>query len=544
MPSSKTVWLHILTIAILLTGLNILKPVHIDDTPFLTYAKEFSQHPLHPYQFEYGSPHISSANNLLNPPVHLYWMGLGMALFSDDLIFLKCWLLPYLVVLTYSLSALLRRFAPTYQVPLLWLCAFSPVVLPSINYMLDIPVWSLSLFALVCTMKATERRSWGWALLAGVVIGLALQTKYIAMAHLATLGVWCVLQRQTLRGVVIVGLGLSVAVGWELYLVSIQGRSHFITQFNQRKGGGALRVARLLFPLFSQVAGVVPAVVLLGLRSFGWKPIRLFLVLSVYVLGYVLFAFLPSQGAILSKEDGKSALCLSNIIYAVFAIYSVGALLAIAWTISQKWSSRPKSEKRLWGFFGVWLILEIAGYFALSPFPAVRRVIGIIFVFTFGVSYFAESRRPSRSWVYGATIFQMVLAAFFFTVDVLDTRASREQARQLAQKLRAEQQEGQSVWYVDWYGFGYYLYESGCKPLTVNALRPKVGDTLLMREEIELERIVRESGIEIEKSGEHWLNSGCPYRVSMGYYGGRTPIESQGLGQYRVCIYRITQVSD
>ncbi|MCX7664573.1 MAG: glycosyltransferase family 39 protein [Gemmataceae bacterium] len=540
----KQRWVHIIGLSLLITGLNSVKPVHIDDTPFLTYAKEFSQHPLRPYDFDYGSPHLSKANELLNPPVHLYWMALGMAIFSDDLLFIKWWLVPYLLILTYSFAEILKRFAPSYQIPFLWLGLFSPVLLPSFNFMLEIPVWSLGLFAWVCAIHATEKNSFRWSILSAIMLSLALQTKYTAMVTGCAIGLWCLLHKQVIRGLFIVGMGVALAIGWELYLYSIQGSSHFITQFNQRKGGAALRVDRLILPLFSQVAGMVPAIVLLGLHAFGWRSSRLILVTAIYLLGFTSFVFCSSQSPLITKGDGKSALCLSNIVYAVYSILSTYLLILLVRDIHTRWRSSPKYDQICWLFLGGWFLLEIAGYFALSPFPAVRRVMGIIIVFTFGVMRFTELRQPPQFWIPIIVVFQISFALVIYMTDLLDTCACRDQARQITARLNEEYPRNRTIWYANWYGFGYYLRESGCRPLTVNRDRPQVNDLLVMSHEQELEKIIQESGIELEQIGSGYLNSGYPLKVCMGYYGGRTPLESQGDGQYRVGIYRIVRVSE
>jgi 4-amino-4-deoxy-L-arabinose transferase-like glycosyltransferase len=55
-------------------------------------------------------------------------------------------------------------------------------VLPGLNLMLEVPMLSLGLSSLVVLHRAFDRRSVSLAIAAGVLWGLALQTKYSAMA--------------------------------------------------------------------------------------------------------------------------------------------------------------------------------------------------------------------------------------------------------------------------------------------------------------------------------------------------------------------------
>src|ERR1700732_2569739 len=84
-------WLHILAAALVLTALNAIKPVHIDDFMYLSYGAEFAAHPLDPYAFRFGSPYWLPANvTVAVPPVVPYWLGAEIALFGDHPILLKC----------------------------------------------------------------------------------------------------------------------------------------------------------------------------------------------------------------------------------------------------------------------------------------------------------------------------------------------------------------------------------------------------------------------------------------------------------------------
>src|SRR5437870_2421714 len=87
--------LNVGLVALALTLLNAGKPLHMDDEACITYARQFAEHPLNPYDFVHGTPHSGPANQVLMPPVVPYWLGLGARLLGDDPFLWKLWLLPF-----------------------------------------------------------------------------------------------------------------------------------------------------------------------------------------------------------------------------------------------------------------------------------------------------------------------------------------------------------------------------------------------------------------------------------------------------------------
>src|SRR5262249_64033 len=105
-------FLTLLGLAALLTFLNCFKPLHIDDACYYYFAKQIVERPLDPYCFEVNwDQDPVPANQVLAPPVFLYWWALGIRLFGQNPILWKLWLLPIAFLLAYSLGELFRRFA-------------------------------------------------------------------------------------------------------------------------------------------------------------------------------------------------------------------------------------------------------------------------------------------------------------------------------------------------------------------------------------------------------------------------------------------------
>ena len=185
----------LLLLALAFVLCDAFKPLHVDDTAYYFYARQAAAHP--------GDPHGSSCSGTsdrrrrreilafrrscpsrLAPAVR--WFGEQPPLW-------KLWLLPFCVLLAWSLHDLLRRFAPGLEWPLLIASLFSPVLLPSLNLMLDVPALALHLAAQCAFIRACEalesdspplhRRAAVllWTVSAGLCAGLAAETKYTGL---------------------------------------------------------------------------------------------------------------------------------------------------------------------------------------------------------------------------------------------------------------------------------------------------------------------------------------------------------------------------
>src|SRR5262245_20791853 len=104
--------LCLLLLSVVCTALAAVKPIHIDEAANYYYARQIAAHPFDPYSFQmfwYQEP--QPANEVLTPPVLVYWWSLGIHLFGDQPVLWKLWLLPFVLIFIFSLHALLRRFA-------------------------------------------------------------------------------------------------------------------------------------------------------------------------------------------------------------------------------------------------------------------------------------------------------------------------------------------------------------------------------------------------------------------------------------------------
>jgi hypothetical protein len=535
MDPSRRIFLHVVAAAVLLTGLNALKPIHADDPVYLRYGAEFAAHPLNPYGFQYGSPLSDSANATLVPPVFEYWLAAGTLLVGDNPTLLKLWLFPFALSFAAAISSLAGRFAPTLRIPLLWLIVMSPSILPSFNVMLDVPVLAIGMTALAVAMRALDRDSWILTLLAGVLAGLAIQTKYTGLVSMAAIVVWCVIHGRIVRGLVVAALALTLAVGWECFVASVQGDSHFMIHLRIRQGHFFTRCARLVLPLLSHVAGLGMATALLGMAAFGAKRRSIVLATLIAAASIAALALVPSQAPLIAGSDGKALLTASNLIYGLLAIVVWSAIIRVALQMARH--AVTDEDWRLNVFLLVWMALELGGYFALSPFPAARRVAGFMIVFALLAGRLATLRGVAPRSATWAACYGAALALLVFVADYFDTRCGQNAAQIVARGPHTPAPGG-TYWYFSWVGFGYYAEREGLTPLAVNGQMPRPGD-LVAIDDFTAGMLPTLPDMHLRLVETIAMNDSFPVKATPGYCNGRTPLENCQGPRMRVMIYQV-----
>lgn len=447
-------------LALIVTLANAAKPVVVDDTAYLAYARQISEHPLDPYGFTfhwYTFP--EPAMHILVPPVLPYWLALGIRLFGEHIFLLKLWLFPLLWLFTFSLNVLLKRFARGTEKIALPLIVLSPAVLPTVNFMLDIPAAAFGLAALA---TFTNRNvNWKKAVLAGLLAGLAMQTKYTGMLAPAAI-LWYGITHGRFRLAMLAGFVATVVfAGWEAWLYSRYGESHFLYHFAEQRAATG--------NWFHEKSALIPGLVgHLGLLGFGIalyvaRPLgityrALAAAAFVWFLGVALIFALPEdqfRARNVWRPAGTGVLLASAA--------SAGFLL-----LRRK---RLRFSRDSWFLVG-WALLELAGYFLLTPFPAARRVIGL--TIAFGVMAARLVRLvPARKPPLWILPFGFLIGASTAVLDAFDALWEQLHARTaLVNRDRA--------WFAGHWGFQYYCEREGFTMIVPGESVLQRGDYLVL----------------------------------------------------------------
>ena len=540
----------LLLLALVFTLLNAFKPLCIDDALYYYHAKQISQHPLDPYGFTvFWNDRPEPAVQNLAPVLMQYWWAIAIRLFGNHPFLWKLWLLPYALLLVCSLHSLLRRFASGYEMILTWMVVMSPVFLPSFNLMLDVPALALSLSAIVIFLRASERDSFLLAVVAGIVAGVAAQTKYNGLVAPAVM-VWHSLIFRKLRlGILAAIMAGMFFVGWESFIVLTAGRSHFLTQ-SQTYGSVNLlaKYAYLAWPLVTIMGAVAPFFMLIALISLGLKKKTLWIAMGLVIVGYLAITFVPARFQILSRDSTTHDASLT-LAHLVFSIYGIGFFLSLLFVIRELLWPLPGlatlrlvwQERKLELFLGGWWMLEIVAYFGLSPIPAVRRVLALLVVTTLLIGRLAlQAPGPGSILVRRAAFGSMLLGLLFYAVDFRDAFVEELAVEKCEHQIAAIGPTA-TTWYVARWGFQHYAEQAGMKPVLPDQSDFQPGDWLVISDSVYFPKPVAAhiSRYKIDPVTQVVVEDRLPLQTALGYYNSGIPIQHHEGPRRTVKIYRI-----
>ncbi len=544
--------------ALLYAGLNALLPLQVDDAAYVCYARQIAAHPLDPYGFAiqwYDAP--EPANDLLAPPVFPYSLAIAVRLFGDRPAVWKLALLPWSLILAFAVHAMLRRFAPGLELPLTAFVLFSAALLPSLNLMLDIPALALSLAAVYTFLRACDTGSAARVVAAGLLAAMAMQTKYTGALAVGAIFAAAWIYRRPGLGIAAAAVAVVGFSAWEAFVAQRYGRSHFLNALDAN-GTTLLEKANLVPLFFSQFGGLAPALVLLGLAATG-APARLVVVAGCTVVaGYVSITLLdacyssvvrPSPKLFGASEPAPWNVQLAEILFDAVAAVGVLVLVRVVLAIEAGQAEADRADTR---FLLAWLGLELAGYLALSPFPAARRVFGALIVVTILFGRLASrscATAARRRLLNGVVCFSVVLGLAYWGIDWLGARAYERGAEESAAFVRAN--GGGRAWYTGRWAFRYYAERRGLWPVVPRYQAPSSyvklppgsrlqhGDWLVVAEDDFQKSGLDFANVPREEVGRIVIDDPVPLRLVPCFFGGRTPLEHRERPRLSVQIYRV-----
>jgi hypothetical protein len=550
-----TRWGAALLAALALTVANSLKPLVIDDPVYVEFARQALTHPGDPYGFEvnwYRTPEPAIRFGWV-PPVLPYWTAGAIGLFGEHPVAWKLWLFPFALALTGSLAFLLGRWAPRFAVPILFPLALGPALLPSLNLMLDVPALALGLLGYALFVRACERREARLALASGLALGLALQTKYSAAVYPVLVLGHALLARRLREAALALAVAAALFVGWEAWLLSRYGESHFLAGLERLRalqnlpavaradaeapGSAALYWTLCLLSLLGGTA-LFPAM----LSGVGLGAGRRLLACAALAAGLAVagIALLPPP-PIFEAEGFFARTIAYNPELLIFL--PLGLLVAIALvSISARALRSGDATDRV---LASWIALETAAYFLISPYPAVRRVAGLGVAATLLAARAASARRDqldARAGVRIAAALGAALAALFFAADLSDARAREAMAARLVERMPRLRTgaPGETVWYSGHWELQYYLERAGMQPVIASRSYLRPGDWLILSDGTAPSPL-KFPASRFERVDEMAAVSRSPWSTIPLYYDGPVPLRRQGETQASARIFRVSR---
>jgi hypothetical protein len=542
-----------LALAAILTLANAFKAVVVDDTAYLFFARHLAKDPSHPYDFKlfwYYEP--QPANEILMPPVLPYWLAAGIALFGEKLFLLKLWLFPIAWTLTVSLASLLRKFAKGNHDLALIVLVLSPAILPQFNFMLDIPAVAFGLAAVALFVRSCDRKHWLGMIAAGLLAGLAMQTKYTQLVVPVVFAAYGISQRKWLAPLIAIAAAVALFVGWEAFVQARCGQSHFMRHFSEtagvgqggRSGGLLLRIIERLDaapPLISQLGGVAVGFGLWGLCAAG-LPKWATAILSVAIVAPLLLIITWSYS---NFEDPAWFFWIIGI---GTLLGSSSILMALLWKSRRK-RMLPWHWNRDTAFLTLWLLIEMGGALGLSPFPAARRVIGVALVVGLiaarAISRFDKVGRRTPRWL---AVIAIAWGIALTAIDTWDADAEREAV--VKARGMIPEKPGGTIWTTGHWGFQYYADVNGMTQLVPHLWNPQSGDWLVFPVLPNQEGFYRPwppmpvlpKGLDVKLIGEVVIDDQLSAQTVPNLYGGSYVVRGRDYPRLKLAVYRFGNV--
>ncbi len=531
-----------LLVAIILTLLNVFKPVTVDDPASLGQAARWAAHPSQPLGGEaLLYQHLVPAVQVASAPVAIGWLAIGMWVLGQEPWALKLWLFPFAWLLCWALAALLRRLAPQLATPLLMLVVFSPALLPSFNFMLDLPALALALVALEVMVASKSARS---AIAAGMLAGLALQTKYPVAPILVAIAAFAMVSGRLRHGALAIAVACGVFGGIEALLFATAGTSPLLEYLASRAtrdpGGHFPLVTAKRLVLIAGGAGA--ALVPLALVALGARRAVVRVVLATILAGFALLAFAPAP--LIAFLDGVTAGRIVNFDNITIAWLGPALLVLAAlvvWRVVR--DDRAAESHALHAALVAWLCAECALAPFISASGSVRRTLGAVVA----LSLLIASRLPRaieqdpwrRREIAFIAAAGVLLALVVWAADIDSALAERRMLALALQRTGGAAPQGQVAYVGDhWGAFQYAAARAGLKRVSADRDELAAGDWVIVAPTVEMR------GVELDPTRVALTDSvplvhRLPLTTQAAFYDGRqvmrrVPANERGARIYRV----------
>ncbi len=261
----RSVWFFLLGLWSLATGLNLLKPFHLDDAAHLLIAEQILREPWRPMSGLINWQDTAEPVFVTNQPHFLFYLIAGVvALAGWSETALHLLLAAFTLAAILAAHAIAARFVPRQALMVVAMLALGPGFLVNQNVMADMPLLALMSLAFLALL----RRGGGDRLAGAAGFGafsLAVLTKYTALFLYPAL-LWLSLARP--RRLLWALLPVAVLVAWGLFNLADYGAVHMLAR--PRNEGGLVPSPRLAFALLVNLGVfVLPVAALLLLAAPG-----------------------------------------------------------------------------------------------------------------------------------------------------------------------------------------------------------------------------------------------------------------------------------
>lgn len=244
---------------------NVAKPVHIDDTLYLTIARRIVAHPLDPYGGTINWQQVPEPTYKvsISPPLLSYLFAIVIAVAGEDIPLLHVAMIPWVLLASWALYRLGERWADAGACTAC-LVLLGPAAVAGMNLMLDVPLLACVCAGVECMLRGVERHSARWTFAAGAIGALGVWIKFPALALVPVFAVAAISRRRWSPLLAAVG-PIAALAAWQWASRSLYGASQVeagLSFLGQFRSSFARQVAERTLTMCAVVAWTFPAWVL------------------------------------------------------------------------------------------------------------------------------------------------------------------------------------------------------------------------------------------------------------------------------------------
>ena len=377
------------------------------------------------------------------------------------------------------------------------------------------------------------------AIAAGALAGLATETKYTGLLAPLVLLLYAGTHRRWLFGFLAAAVAFSFFAAWELWMFRLYGDSTFHHHLGIATAGLWRKVA-LTLGLVTNLGGTSAPVVLLALLALGVPRAGLRAASGLLILGYVALAMAPGRSDWFEFRPLGWRFTIPIAIHSLFGLAVVACLVAACVKLLRRERAEGRASEDTRFLLG-WLLLEIVGYYAFSPFTAVRRVLTLFVVVTILLGRLAarvagsgEAFRTLRA----IAVCGVVFGGLVYAIDARDADSAR-----LAVERWRERVDGsggsETVWYTGHWGFQHYAERAGMRAVVPGASRLQRGDWLLIPDARIDQQHISLPEEHLEPSEPVEITDFIPFATVGNYYTSPLPVRPLRGPRFRLFVYRV-----
>jgi hypothetical protein len=473
-------WILGITLAPLL--LFAQKPFHIDDSAFLEIAQNILEHPLDPFHgsvalvdhdyeiFKRLEKTPNTFESMSHPPLVPYLMAAVIKLrgrIDEFVLHLTFLIFPVMAALSAFYIAERYTNSPLITVVLLVTC---PIFMVNAqNLMTDVPAMAFSLGSIAIFIFSVEHERTSYALLAGVLGGLAALTRYPGLATPLLLVIYSIMTGRGLRLSILAGLMSMVVFGtWLIENLAIYSTPHiwasykFYKSFYAYHSFGPTDTLIKAVSNFSAIGGCafLSAIFLFYFRKKRFSLTFLFSIVTSALLLFLLKKFTLA----LADYSGVQIVALYLFVFA--GIY----FLSEAFRIVVRNMNIPHFK-----FLGVWLLFMLIPALFLLPFGTSRYMLPVLLPMI--LILIAD---PERDLNIGRKVIStIVVITFVFGLILSWTDFELALTYKVFPQSIRQNYPKDKIWFIGEWGFRYYMKEQGGIYLLSDDTTPSSGSVII-----------------------------------------------------------------